>query len=406
MSDVGQAVETNGLRLYGTPPLFDLDEFKDRFDVWERQWERFVQQFGVLEPAEGRRARMLSCFLISCLSKATLEVVLSSGLTEKELNSHVHVVALLRQRCSAGQSRYVLRRRFFARRQREGESVDDWLGSLRDLARKCEFRNDCCIECERARILDQLVCGVYDPDAAEELFRAGDTLDLDEALEMLRAAESGRHPAPVRQENTIRRGRRSADRKDRSGNRNADGRKTPTCWRCGELGHVKKVCASSRSVDEADPALDSSGPTAIDFLSESGTEVDAMPPRNFDEMSTATPLRQVPPSATATATSKMIYFLLVYYTVLFLLLMVFCFSNGFHEILTGWLPFRWAIFSGFQRKWSQCKRWGSCTQFLLNGRGFRQQAAIILSRSVADFEISKKWTVKVTFSLLSANTSQ
>lgn len=77
--------------------------------------------------------------LIFCMSKQSMQTLLNMWLTADELDNHVTIIDLLKERCNAGWNRYVLRRQYALRTQRQGEVLDNCLCDLRDLAQKYNF---------------------------------------------------------------------------------------------------------------------------------------------------------------------------------------------------------------------------------------------------------------------------
>ena len=136
--------EARPFKPYGAPPPLDLDEYKDSFELWHKQWEVFLS-LSTIETAlpEPERPAYKRNILLSCLSKQTLATVINMGLSDEQMASHTEIIKKLRERCNAGRNKHVWRHQFAARKQRAGEPVDDWLCELRDLASKCEF-NTCC----------------------------------------------------------------------------------------------------------------------------------------------------------------------------------------------------------------------------------------------------------------------
>ncbi|KZR96021.1 Uncharacterized protein APZ42_009877, partial [Daphnia magna] len=181
---------------YGSPPRFDLDEYKDSFELWHQQWKIFLALStidSVLEDDE--RPAYKTNILLSCLSKETLQAVMSMGLTDAQMGDHEVVIQKLRERCNAGRNRNVWRQQFALSKQRANEAADNWLCDLRDLARKCEFATDCCANCQPTRILGQVVYGVYDDEIRRKLLERGATLTLDQAIDILRVAEAASQQA-------------------------------------------------------------------------------------------------------------------------------------------------------------------------------------------------------------------
>jgi hypothetical protein len=176
---------------YGSPPPFDLEAERDSFAVWEERWKIFLALSTideVLDPAA--RPAYKTNQLKSCLSTTTLQAVLSAGLTAVQLADHDEIINLLRTRCNAGRNRHVWRHQFAICFQLPNQSADNWLCSLRDISRKCEFGQDFCALCEPTRILGQLISGVADNTVRIKLLELGDALTLDQALTILRSAET------------------------------------------------------------------------------------------------------------------------------------------------------------------------------------------------------------------------
>ena len=75
--------------------------------------------------------------------------------------------------------------KFNSRRQLEGESVDAFLSSLRDLAKTCGFCNDCL----PTMIMDRVVLGVTDSKVQTELLKIR-KLTLDKCIDICKASET------------------------------------------------------------------------------------------------------------------------------------------------------------------------------------------------------------------------
>ena len=113
------------------------------------------------------------------------------GLTQAQLDDQTEIIACLRNRCNAGRNKHNWCQRFSLTKEAADQSADDWLCELRDLARKCEFATDCCARCEPTRILGQVVVVVFNDEVRVKiLLEQGAALTLDQALKILRTAES------------------------------------------------------------------------------------------------------------------------------------------------------------------------------------------------------------------------
>jgi hypothetical protein len=109
---------------YGSPPMFDLDDSKDSFELWHAQWNIFLALTTIdtaldEDDCPGYKISML----VSCLSKDT--TVLCMGLSEDDLEDHKIIIKHLRERCNAGRNRHVWRQQFAMKKQRSNETADN-----------------------------------------------------------------------------------------------------------------------------------------------------------------------------------------------------------------------------------------------------------------------------------------
>ena len=150
----------------------------------------------------------------------------------------------------------------------ENETIDNWLCSLRDMARKSEYHKDCCAKCEPTRILQQLIYGVRNVTMRQKLLEVGPKLTIDEAMKIMRSAENARNQATDLEEPCLHLVRSTYKKKKFNTNEakaadpNRRDQKT-TCWycggnnrharedcpardkqcnNCGKRGHYEKVC--------------------------------------------------------------------------------------------------------------------------------------------------------------------
>ncbi len=80
------------------------------------------------------------------------------------------------------------RRTFQERKQHQGESFDDFLISLRELAKTCNFCNN---DCHQKAIRDQLIEGLQDGETRQVLLEVKD-LTLDTAITKCRGLETAK----------------------------------------------------------------------------------------------------------------------------------------------------------------------------------------------------------------------
>ena len=136
----GFATSHHGLQAVWEATPFDLEEYKDSFELWEKQWEVFLALSTIDSTlAAADRPAYKRNILLSCLSKETLQTLLNMGLTTAEMENVATIIEKLKDRCNAGRNRHVFRRQFALRVQRPGEGIDNWLSDVRDLAKKMQL---------------------------------------------------------------------------------------------------------------------------------------------------------------------------------------------------------------------------------------------------------------------------
>ena len=150
---------------------------------------------------------------------------------------------------------------FRRRVQQPGETFDDFLVSLRELAKTCKFCSD---NCTQKNIRDQIIEGLLDGDTVEHLLQEKD-LTLDKAITTCRAQEAAkkqqaeiantsREPANVqtlrRQPNLTRpplgRSCPGCGSGLHDGGRQSCPAYNITCHLCKKVGHFGRVCRGRR----------------------------------------------------------------------------------------------------------------------------------------------------------------
>ncbi|KAK4006541.1 hypothetical protein OUZ56_011696 [Daphnia magna] len=166
---------------YGKPPAFDLDEYKDSFELWHKKWQIFLGLL-TIDTALDEDARGVY--------KAYTLLRPFHGPQRRSARRSLHLIGHLHSLYNAGCNHHVWCQQFSAKKQGAQQAADDWSCELRDLSRKCEFETDCWARCEPTCILGQLIFGVESDKVRVKLLEQGDTLTLDEALAILRTAEA------------------------------------------------------------------------------------------------------------------------------------------------------------------------------------------------------------------------
>ena len=106
--------------------------------------------------------------LYDSFSRETLTIINNLGLTEEERNDSDAIIAVLKRHIDRKINETMERRKLRRRVQQQGKSFDDYLVSLRELTKTCNF---CSEECIKKNIHDQIIEGLLDDDTVEHLLR-------------------------------------------------------------------------------------------------------------------------------------------------------------------------------------------------------------------------------------------
>ena len=166
-----------------TPPgKLDLSTDRgDAFRIWKERWEDYALLSGI-ESVEPRRQMAA---LRACLSDDTLRVVRNLQLSDEQRNDTTTIIKELETYAIGQVNEVVERKRFNSRVKADGESIDDFLTSLRDLSRSCNF----CNSCSESLIRDRIVMGLRSTETVQKLC-AEPKLSLAAALSICRAEEA------------------------------------------------------------------------------------------------------------------------------------------------------------------------------------------------------------------------
>ena len=125
----------------GDLPKLDLNvDHGTDFKAWKAQWEAYFSLSGLDGQSNAKQVQALTL----CFSRETVTIVDNLGLTTEQLQKTTEIIAAI-ERYVQGQINESVERRNFRRRvQQEGETFDDFLVSLRELAKTCSFCSDQC----------------------------------------------------------------------------------------------------------------------------------------------------------------------------------------------------------------------------------------------------------------------
>ena len=241
-------------------PKLDLQVDKGtNFAAWRIQWECCCNLSGLAHQVAEKQVEALSL----CLSRETLSILHNLGLTTAERKDVPTIIQAL-QRYVDGQVNETVERRNFRRRvQQPGEGFDDFLISLRELAKTCRFCSESCTE---KNIRDQIIEGISDGDTIEYLLQQNE-LTLDDTVASREAAKRHRSDITLQEPGLVaaicqpqQPGQHSAltactgcGYDAHKGGRRQCPAYNQLCSYCHKLGHFARVCRSKPTKQHDDP---------------------------------------------------------------------------------------------------------------------------------------------------------
>ncbi|XP_070394089.1 uncharacterized protein [Dermacentor albipictus] len=237
------------------PPVFD--ETVSSWSTYRVRLEAYFEGNGITDTVK-RRA-----LLVPSLSDNVVRM-LQGRLPTVSVNSQAYdeVVECLEEHYNPQVNEIATSFSFFMRKQRDGESVREYIVDLRRMAESCNFRNSL-----HRMLRDRIVCGIREDDARRCLLTRK-KLTFEEAEEFAVASEKAlgdvrdmREADPVTTGTSInvvqsQRGRRpwakwntakNDHSRERCGGPHATHmrrHRNTKCHHCGRKGHLAKVCSS------------------------------------------------------------------------------------------------------------------------------------------------------------------
>ena len=242
----------------GDLPKLDLqlDRGAD-FKAWKSQWQAYLSLSGLAEQDAAKQVQALTL----CFSRETVTIVENLGLSDHQRGDVTAVVSAIQRYVEGHINESVERRTFRRRVQQPGETFNDFLVSLRELAKTCNF---CSADCTQKNIRDQIIEGLLDGDAIEHLLQEKD-LTLDKAISTCRAQEAVKKQRAEITTNPREPVNVQALRRQPNPTRPTPGRSCPgcgaglheggrqrcpaynaTCHICKKTGHFGRVCRGRR----------------------------------------------------------------------------------------------------------------------------------------------------------------
>ena len=154
------------------------------FTAWQTQWESYRSLSGLDKESAAKQVQALTL----CFSHDTLLIVQNLGLTEEQRGSVEETISAIKRYVDGHINETVERQNFRQRAQHPGEPFDDFLVSLRDLVKTCNFCSDACIQ---KSLRDEIIEGLLDGDTVEALLQEAN-LTLEQTISKCRAQEAAK----------------------------------------------------------------------------------------------------------------------------------------------------------------------------------------------------------------------
>ena len=165
------------------PSSLDVDgDRADNWKIWKQRWDNYCIITGLLEQPEDYKCAMLLHSIGIDAMRIFNGLKFSDG---EDRNNMADVIKKFDQHFLGQTQEFFERFQFNRRNQESGESIDEYVSVLRNMAKACGF---CDCMCELL-IMDRILLGILDDKTREELLSTHD-LTLVKAIEICRAREA------------------------------------------------------------------------------------------------------------------------------------------------------------------------------------------------------------------------
>ena len=207
-----QAPENPGFRRPQITPPKPLEVDGDRADnwkLWKQRWLNYCVLAGLNDQSEDYKCAML----LHCIGIEAMRIFNGMKFGEGEDRNNMADILVKYDQHFLGQKQEFFERFQFNRRNQEsGESIDEYVSVLRNLAKTCGF-----CDCMRELLLmDRLLLGISDDKTREELLSTHD-LTLSKTIEICRAKEAASLHMKALKSDEINKVTHSSNKKKKSG---------------------------------------------------------------------------------------------------------------------------------------------------------------------------------------------
>ena len=144
------------------------------FKAWRSKWDAYLSLSGLDKQSQVKQVQAFTL----CFSRETVTIVDNLRLTDTQKGNAKQIIAAIQRYVEDQINESINRRNFHRRVQQAGETFNDFLVSLRELAKTCNFCSD---QCAQKNIKDQIIEGLLDGDTFENLLKERD-LSLEKTI--------------------------------------------------------------------------------------------------------------------------------------------------------------------------------------------------------------------------------
>ena len=155
----------------------------ERFITWKSRW----QDYALLSKLSTKEPDIQMAVFRSCLDDETLKIMRQLTVAEGDEKDPDKYIEKLEEHANGLLNVTIERRNLNLRIQQEGETFDDFLISLKELLKTCNY----CENCADFVIIDRIVIGLRDGDTIEKLL-GKDKLTLKDCITLCRAEEAAK----------------------------------------------------------------------------------------------------------------------------------------------------------------------------------------------------------------------
>jgi hypothetical protein len=294
-----QSAQTRGLCDGRGFQLQPYDDNEETFDNYVARLDNFLKLRNVDTEDDGADDRKTQILLNSLSPRVFQTLVALTAPKKPHEKRYDELIALLRGYLCPKANEMTEQHRFVLRLQEEGESIAQYVSSLKHIANACNF---VCTTCNTStmdlHLRSQLVRGLKDGDIREKILQQGATMTFDETVRMAIGAEAAKlESREMRQQNMSTSGVNKVSLRNQfhdltfkeklnklkgrcfrcgnSSHRSNDcDAKERTCHTCNKVGHLAKVCLSNvkSDVGKQQKQVDRTQPLAPNTSSRSNDE--------------------------------------------------------------------------------------------------------------------------------------